>query len=91
MNKAVLYVILLFAGVVAGKIYFAFLWYQIQKMMQKKASIFWAVGGFIIRLLSVGLMFFLLSKQWQLEGILFFLGGFFLSRLQSKKKMVAEK
>ncbi len=90
MSNVLPHIFLLISGFFIGRLYFAFLWYQIQQMMQKANSLYWGIGGFTLRLLGVGLIFYLVLQQWGIEGLLFFLVGWMVSKLRTKQRIENE-
>lgn len=76
-NNWIAFLALFLIGALMGLAYLGLLWISVKKFSRNAQSIFQTVFGFIIRLGLIGTSLIFITKWFHLQGVLFYLLGFF--------------
>ena len=86
-NNWIVFLALLLLGALMGLAYLGILWISVKKFSRNAQSVFQTVFGFFIRLALIGVSLFFIAKWFQLQGVLFYLLGFFIVKKIVQRKI----
>lgn len=75
-------------GAITGVVYLGFLWLSVKKFTRGNQPIFLTVFQFFLRLALVSLSLFWMAKWLQIQGVLFYLLGYFIVKKIAQRKRI---